>query len=366
MTYLIVLAIIALSLSASLLTSLGARVTEFISDKKMDPDRGSATPATFAIATVAALSTHPDLPPIRGSVLVGYLLIATFFCGFLTWMGTASLQSAAVAQGSVNLDTYRKTVQHLEGGIIQKIFIREGQDVVKNEVLFQVDETQAKSRIDMLEAQILSGEKQLKLITDELAGIEGLFQKGLTTQTRLLSLKRRKVELEGDRTEKMAQLRAARDRIRRSKIRAPISGTIVSLQVHTPGGVIKPGASLLSIVPQDEPLVVEAKIEPNDIDVVHKGQHVQVRLTPLNARMVPPLPGRIVWISADKVYDENADRSYYLARIKIAAKTIDLHEGVDLYPGMPAEVMIATGERTFLEYLVAPISRSFRRAFREQ
>jgi len=182
----------------------------------------------------------------------------------------------------------------------------------------------------------------------------------------VLSLKRRRVELEGDRIQRLAQLRAAKDVIERSQIRAPIGGTVVGLQVHTPGGVIKPGDPLLSIISKDEPLVVEAQINPNDIDVVHKGQLAQVRLTPLNARMVPPLPGRIAWVSADILSDQKTKQSYYLARIEITAAPGDLPKEVDLYPGMPAEVMIATGERTFLDYLVAPVSRSFRGAFREK
>ncbi len=366
MTYLFALCLLALPLLGPLIASFVSKLWASVSNYGDDIAGSPSAPEDAATRAMAATETHPNHPPVGGSVLAGVLLIATFFGGFLAWMGTAPLQSAAIAQGSVSLDTYRKTIQHLEGGIIEKILVREGQNVAKGEILFQLDETQPRSRIDLLEAQISSGTKQLELITDELVSIEGLFRKGLTTQTRVLALKRRLVELEGDRTVKIAQLRAAKDVLDRSKIRTPISGTVVSLQVHTSGGVIKPGDTLLSIVPADEPLVVEAQINPNDIDVVHKGLSAQVRLTPLNARMVPPLSGHIAWISADIIHDEKSKASYYLSRIEIAAAPADLPKGVDLYPGMPAEVIITTGERTFLNYLVTPISRSFRRAFREE
>ncbi len=152
----------------------------------------------------------------------------------------------------------------------------------------------------------------------------------------------------------------------RLSIPAPISGTVVGLQTHTLGGVVKPGEALLSIVSQEERLVVEAKIDPNDIDVIHRNLPAQVRLTPLNARMVPPIAGKVVWVSADRMTNERSGESYYTARVEITELPQGLKDQIGLYPGMPAEIIIATGKRTLLEYLTAPLSRSFRRAFREQ
>ncbi len=309
---------------------------------------------------------NPERPPVRGAVLAGFLIVALFAGGFVAWAGVAPLQSAAIAQGSVNLDTYRKTVQHFEGGIVRQILIREGQEVAKDEILILLDETRAKSTIELLQAQIAAGTKQLSFIDEEIVAIETLLAKGLAKKPRILALYRRRAELEGTRTEQQARLRAAEDVIARSSIRAPIAGTVVGLKVHTSGGVIKAGEPLLSIVPRDEPLVIEARIDPNDIDIVHKGLPAQVRLTPFNARMIPPIPASVVWVSADAMNDQNNGSSYYLARVKLSGLPSELPEGVQLYPGMPAEVMILTGERTFLSYLAAPITRSFRRAFREK
>lgn len=308
----------------------------------------------------------PDRPPIRQSVLVGVAVIVLFLLGMTGWAAMAPLQSAAIAPGSVSLDTYRKTIQHLEGGIIANILVREGEEVKKGDVLIALDETQARSRIQLLEAQIASETAQLDLLNEEIRDIEDLFERGLAKKSRVLGLRRRKVELEGDRTEHLAALHAAKDVILRSKIKAPITGAVVGLQVHTTGGVVKPGDALMSIVPKDEPLVVEARVDPNDIDVVQKGMTAQVRLTPLNTRDVAPLDGKVIWISADRMTEKESSAGYYLARIKLDNQADSLPKGVDLYPGMPAEVMILTGERSLFGYLSAPITRSFRRAFREQ
>ena len=309
--------------------------------------------------TVPAIS---ERPPVFGAVFTGFLIIALFIGGFVAWAGVAPLQSAAIAPGSVNIDTYRKTVQHFEGGIIKQILIREGQEVSQDEILILLDETRAKATVELLQAQITAEKKQLSFINEEIVAIEILLKKGLAKKPRILALYRRRAELDGKRTEHAAQLLAAKDVIARSSIRAPIAGTVVALQVHTSGGVIKAGEPLLSIVPRDEPLVIEARVDPNDIDIVHKGLPAQVRLTPFNARMVPSIPASVVWVSADSMNDQKTGASYYLARIKLT----ELPKDVQLYPGMPAEVMILTGERTFLSYLAAPITRSFRRAFREK
>jgi len=311
-------------------------------------------------------SACPDRPPIRRHLVAAIAVIGLFVGVGVFWGTLAPLASAAIAPGSVNLDTSRKTVQHLEGGIIAGIHVREGDVVGQGDVLISLDETQARARIDLLQAQIESERRQLTYLAQEIAGVEELERQRLAPKTKLLALYRARAEIEGRRTEHGAQLDAAVDVIERAAIRAPITGTVVGLKVHTTGGIIKPGETLLSIVPRDEPLVVEARLDPNDIDVVHKGLEAQVRLTPLNARTVPPLPGHVVWVSADRLSDEQSGISYYLARIEIVPAEGALPSDVVLYPGMPAEVMIPTGERTFAEYLLAPITRSFRRALREQ
>jgi RND family efflux transporter MFP subunit len=292
-------------------------------------------------------------------------VLGFFFTAALAWGGFAPLESAAIAVGTVNVETNKKLVQHYEGGIVAKILVRENQEVTKEQVLIQLDTTQAKAKLELLKARLTSLNSQLKLVDEELKTVEALFKKGHSTKPRLLALQRKKAEIEGQVAENQAQQRVAEDTMARSEIKAPISGTVTDLKVHTPGGVIKAGETLMAIVPKDEGLFIDAQIDPNDIDVVRPGLEAHVRLTPYNARFMPPLPGKVTHVSPDRFTDPKTNAIYYQARIALLKKPSEIDKNMKLYPGMPAEVIIVTGERTMLAYLFSPITRSFRRAFRE-
>ena len=161
------------------------------------------------------------------------------------------------------------------------------------------------------------------------------------------------------------RLKAAEDILVRTDIRAPQAGVVMGLNVHTEMGVISPGQHLLDIVPEDDTLVIEAQVTPNDIDVVHVGLPAQVRLTAFKQRDTPLLDGKLTRISADSFTDERSGASYFLARVAIDTAEISKLDGRELYPGMGAEVMIKTGKRTTMDYILAPLTDSLRRAFRE-
>ncbi len=305
-------------------------------------------------------------PDIGGPVKWGLIVIGLFFGGFLGWAVLAPLESAAVAPGTVSLDSNRKTVQHLEGGIVRRIAVREGEAVSAGQALIYLDETQIVARLDFLGAQLTADQSQLRLVAEEIATVQKLLDKGLTQKPRLLALQRRQAELKGSHSRYRAQLRAATDVRRRGVIRAPMAGTVVGLQVHSKGGVISKGEPLMYIVPRDEPLIVEAQVHPNDIDVVHPGLDAQIRLTSFNSRSVPPVDGRVLSVSADSMADRRTGQDYYLARIEIDENAVSTLGGKALRPGMPAEVLIVLGERTMLDYFLAPLTRSFNRAFREE
>ena len=162
------------------------------------------------------------------------------------------------------------------------------------------------------------------------------------------------------------RLNAARDVLSRTEIRATQAGAVVALKVHTQGGVIAPGQALLDIVPGDDLLIIEARIDPKDIDVVSWGLLARVRFTAFSQRNAIPMDGRVLSVSADNLIDERTGESYYLARIKLDKDPADVMDGVRLYPGMQAEVMIVTGSRTALEYFLSPITQSMNRALREE
>ena len=161
------------------------------------------------------------------------------------------------------------------------------------------------------------------------------------------------------------RLRAAQDVRRRIDVQAPQNGTVVGLKVHTTGGVIKPGEPLLEIVPSSDRLIVEAQIDPQDIDVVYAGLAAQVRLTPFTQRASVPIAARVLSVSADRFTNDRTGVGYYIARIELIEDPAAVLGGATLHPGTPAEVIIATGSRTALEYVLNPLTSSLRRGMRE-
>ena len=165
------------------------------------------------------------------------------------------------------------------------------------------------------------------------------------------------------------QSRNAQDVLRRAIINAPVSGTIIRMHYHTAGGVIEGGKTILEILPTGVPLIIEAQVPRTEIDSIRVGQDAIVRLTALNQRTTPILQGKVFYVSADSLPDKNskiADREVYLARMSLAASEIQRVPGFTPTPGMPAEIMIKTAERTFFDYLTRPIVDSMSRAFRER
>jgi hypothetical protein len=129
--------------------------------------------------------------------------------------------------------------------------------------------------------------------------------------------------------------------------------------------MVSPGQALLDIVPSGDRLIVEAQVDPQDIDIVHKGLDAHVRFTSFSQRNAVPIAGRVILVSADRLTDERSGFSYYLAKIELTEVPREIFNGAELYPGMPAEVMIVTGSRTTLDYLLRPITSSLRRSMKE-
>jgi len=170
------------------------------------------------------------------------------------------------------------------------------------------------------------------------------------------------------------QIRAARDVMNRIEIRAPVSGTVVRLNHHTRGGVIAAGAVIMELLPANDELIIEARLNPTDISYVKNGLNALVRLSALNQRLTPMIDGKVVYLSADTISQADAknitsfrdQRDAFVVRVRLDES--DAHRKVPGFqptPGMPADVFIRTGERTFFEYLMKPVSDSFSRAFRE-
>jgi len=260
-----------------------------------------------------------------------------------------------------------------------------------------------------LDAQAKSQTAQRSLIQSEMKGVSTLYQKQLVPLARLTALQREAARLDGVqgqlisnaaetrgkidearlqvsrldqdfRAEVMRDLResqdkeaelteravAARDAFARLDMRAPATGIVHQLAVHTIGGVAAPGEVLLEIVPEKDELQVEAKLSPRDIDQAHVGQTAQARFPAFNQRTTPELSGRVAFISPDAAHDPRTGEASYQVRVTLSREEIDRLGVLKLVPGMPVEVMLATGSRTMLSYLFKPISDQLLRLFRER
>ena len=419
---------------------------------------------------------------VRPLVRIGLLILILGVGSVFLWAATARINSAATASGVVAPFSGRQSVQHLEGGIIRDILVRNGARVQGGDVLIRLDDTRARASFDLLNNRYLNAlatqarliaerggkdriqfpaplydpkyagivesqetlfqsrmnafrgeldlyderikelrreiigtreqktaaEQQVGIVKEELAMVKPMVDLGYARRTRLLQLESRLVEVLGNigrfsadiaRIEQQIQqvkssqaqltrdnlqtintelrdiqgeisdlnerLRSAEDILVRSDIKAPRSGTVTNLQFSTVGGVIPPGAQVLEIVPQDDKLVIEARVSPNDIDVVHEGLEVNIRVTAFSQRWFAPVKGVVADVSPDRLTDPEG-RPYFQAMIEIDSESLAEHEGMILSPGMAAQLEIVTGARTILAYLFAPITDSFDRAFREQ
>jgi HlyD family type I secretion membrane fusion protein len=161
---------------------------------------------------------------------------------------------------------------------------------------------------------------------------------------------------------------AIEDRLSRTEIRAPVSGYVNELFVHTVGGVITPAAKIATIVPQNAELKFEIKISPADIDQIREGQAARVRLTAFNRTTTPEMKARVAMVSPASARDPANGQEFYIAHVNLlpTEDAIAKLNGMKLVPGMPAEVFVSTPERTVASYLTKPFTDQMNRAFRER
>lgn len=210
--------------------------------------------------------------------------------------------------------------------------------------------------------------------------VSGIAETGLhkaETELKILQLtKDMQRDVAKELSEQQAQLFELRERIQslqdtvvRTVIKAPVSGMVMGLRLHTLGAVIQPGGELLDIVPQGEPLIVEARVNPLDIDRMKLGLTAEIRFNAFKTRTTPKVDGTLISISADRLVDENSPTRdfYYLSRVAINPEGLQalIKADLKLLPGMPADVLIHTGDRTMLQYLAAPIKESIAHSFIE-
>ena len=426
---------------------------------------------------------------IKGFVALGLLVVAGFIGGSAYWATASKLDGAVVAAATFVVEGNRKTVEHLDGGIVRTIAVRNGDLVEAGQTLLELDSTDLGVDLDVIKSQLSdlmvrrarllaqlqgadgftpddvaaslavamdptewnpayitqkllfdaerrsrvaetavmeqrvtsledqvrglqtqreSNGRQLDITLQELANLQTLLDKGLVAAARVNA---RRVDVERLRgvdatlatqetqarnqinelrltaigtntlrdetaSSELAVVEAslasvapqyvgATERLKRIAITAPVSGRVVEMTVFTAGGVVRPGAPILDIVPVDQPLVVEARVNTADIEKLFVGQSSRVRLSAFDQGEVPEATGRIIDISADSLEDERTGQFYYIAQVKLDSEQTEQIAALDLVPGMPADLFVNTGERTALSYLAQPLSERLARTFIE-
>ena len=423
----------------------------------------------------------------RRIIRQGILVVVLFFGALGLWSVFGHISGAVVAPGKIKIETERKTVQHLEGGIVDAILVREGEEVRAGQPLIILESVQIDANASMLQKQLvaqsaaqirLTAEKDLKdalqwpedlrrlaenshsadvldneeriftarrdalnaqisLLNTQLAQLDAqvagfddqvkaeqaiigtlneelrakrqLYKERYLEKSQILELERTLASHQGNRGRLKqsiaeAKQRAAelnlriedvkvrfveeatsalgklendiiqtRERIRalkvakkRLQIVAPVSGKVVDLKVHSKGGVVRPGEPLMDIVPHDNPLIVESHVPVNKITEVYIGQDALVQLDAFDTRLVPHMPGKVTYISADRLEERTGAgvMPYYLCYVEIDPKALTDAQ-LYLSPGMPATVFITTKQRTVLYYMMEPLIKNWDRALRE-
>lgn len=268
---------------------------------------------------------------------------------------------------------------------------------------------QFEREIEGLTAQVDAKKREAALIAVELGGVQELYSKNLVPITRLSQLQREAARLDGEsgalianiaksrgqiaeinlqllsidqkvRADAVKELRdveaglsqlvekriAALDVLNRIDIRAPLSGYIHEMAIHTVGGVIAPGETIMQIVPDSEKLAIEIRVSPTDIDQIHLGQKTTLRLSAFNQRTTPEVTGSLTRIAADATREPQTGLTYFVARASVDEKELPKLKGLVLSPGMPVEAFVETGERTAMSYFAKPLTDAFHRSFREE
>jgi len=227
-----------------------------------------------------------------------------------------------------------------------------------------------KQRLRDLERSLSASTGEIASLSSEIASSE--MQIGETRLQILQIQKQFQEEVANKLSEVQAQLydinqrlTATVDKVNRIQIKAPSAGRVMGLSIHNVGGVITPGRPILDIVPQGEELIIDARVSPMDIDRVHVGLVAEVRFSAFKQALTPKMMGKLTILSADKLTDERTGAPYYSAKIELTPDSYVKLGNMELLPGMPADVLINTGERTVFEYLMQPITNAFARAFIE-
>ena len=336
------------------------------------------------------------------------MVFGSFFGGFLLWAAFVPLDEGVPTMGKVVVDTKRKAVQHMTGGTIKEIFVREGDFVEEGQLLIKLGDAKAQSEViieennikslqenetlqkislDKIYDVIVTANKQIELVSEELTGIRSLVEEGYAPKVQQIELEKELNQIVARKNEATSnlkqteqsieelkfRLKAAKERLeiasrnlRGKNIKASVSGQVVDLKTQSIGAVVRPAEKIMDLVPRDEMLLIETEIMPNLIDRVEVGDMVDIRFSNFSLTPLLVVPGTVTSISTDVLFQEKTKQPYYLARVRLTEEGLNKLGRRKLRPGMEVGVIVKTGSRTLLTYLLHPLTRRVAFSMKEE
>lgn len=327
-------------------------------------------------------------------VRLGWLVAIFGLGGFVLWATFAPLDKGVPANGTVVTEGYARIVQPLVGGLVEEILVKDGQIVEAGQVLVKINSTQQQNQVDALK-ESLSGlnaksnglrssvenqRAQQTFLQEQLKNVRVLAKEGYVPRNKLLDLERQYAQLNGSLLENQGNLEAmerqknelqerldtAEFELASQSIKSPTAGSVIFQNPPvTVGTVVNSNTKLFSIVPENQPLLVEIQVPTHLIDKVHVGLPVDLLFPAFNQNTTPKIPSEVVSVSADKLNDERLG-PYYKVFAEVTPTGMRKLGDLKVRPGMPVQAFIVTGERTMMNYILKPIFDRMRGVMREE
>ena len=324
---------------------------------------------------------------------LGWQILIWGFGGALLWAFLAPIEKGVSASGYVITDSNRKAIQPAFAGVVDDIFVKEGQQVKTGEVLVKLNPISAKAQANStketiagLDAQvngltqaIAQKKQQSALLERQLVGLRELAAEGYMAKNKVLELERQQLQLkasiledEGNLIRTKKQVSEQQEKLNpyeydlaNTELRSPVDGQVVNITIFTKGGVVSPGQKLMEVIPSNEAMIVEGQLPVHLVDKVHVDLPVEMMFTAFNTNRTPHIPGVLISVGADRIVDEKTGNPYYKIQAITTPQGAKLLKDLKVRPGMPVELFVKTGEQSMMTYLMKPVFDRAHSAMRE-
>ena len=324
---------------------------------------------------------------------LGWQVLIWGLGGALLWATFAPIEKGVSTSGWVMTDSNRKAIQPSFAGIVDDIYVKEGQIVKAGEVLVKLNPVNAQSQVNGtnesisgLEEQIKATERsiiqkklQIELLNKEIVGLRKLYEEGYVSQSKVFEMERQTLQLkavvledEGNVTRTKKQISELQEKLNpyqfdldNTQLKSPVEGQVVNITIFTKGGVVSPGQKLMEVVPTNEEMIIEGQLPVHLVDKVHVNLPVEIMFTAFNVNRTPHIPGVLISVGGDRIVDEKTGNPYYKIQAVPTAKGSKMLGDLKVRPGMPVELFIRTGEQSMMTYLLKPVFDRAHSAMRE-